>query len=181
MGRKQLLVAFFSIILTVSCIPFKNYYYDANGITKPKKANFDLAKAPNPYQLKETDLIDTNAVYVHKFTTTFKDGSKKLEETYLRFFKNGRFFSGIKENNYNDFSHGSIGYYTLNKNNGIIIEAFRVYETGKYVKEYGYIKKDTIYLFKYPFKNKGFPKPNNTNCKIYILKKIANLSGTTSW
>jgi len=183
MGRLHFLSVILGILFT-SCVPFKNYYYDDNGITKPKKPKFDLAKRPLPYQLKKTDLIDTNSVYINSFVLKYKDGSQKLNEKYLRFFNNGRSFFGINHTeitNYKNFDTGWIGYYKIDNNNGIVIEEFRVYEVGKYVKMYGYIKNDSIFLFDRAYKDNNYPLPNENNCTIYIRKKIINLTGAADW
>lgn len=184
-------IVFFIVlfIITYSCIPNKNYYYE-NGITKPKKSNFDLAKPPYPYQLKENDLIDTNSIYITQYYIKSKDSTQKIvEQSYLHFFKNGRVSSRFKtiENeelnaiNYNNFDYGSIGYYKINETNRITYEFFLVFELGKYVKKYGYIKNDSIFLFKHSYKKYGFPKPNTDNCQIYIRKKATNLTETPDW
>ncbi len=182
------IVLLFFIIL-YSCIPNKNYYYE-NGITKPKKSNFDLAKSPYPYHLKEKDWIDTNSIYVTQYYLKSKDSTQKIvEQSYLRFFKNGRVssrFKTIKNGelnsiNYNDFDYGPIGYYKIDETNKITYEFFLVYEIGKYVKKYGYIKKDRIFLFKHAYKKYDFPKPNADNCQIYTRKKVTNLTHIPDW
>ncbi|MCF6350815.1 MAG: hypothetical protein L3J23_07275 [Flavobacteriaceae bacterium] len=186
MYKRIFLTLFFFVTLIISCtIPFKNYYYD-KGITKPKKSKFKLAKPP--YQLKKEDLIDINAVYINKHELSRKDGGKEPVESHLRFFNNGRYFYGgsvkpAKENltHYNNLSNGFVGYYKINNNNKIIYEYFWVHEIGKYIKEYGYIRNDSIFMYKSSYKKNGFPKPNENNCQIYVRKKVDGLTGEASW
>ncbi|WP_028889723.1 hypothetical protein [Tenacibaculum ovolyticum] len=183
MGWKKVLVI--STILLCSC---KNYYVNHNGGYRPKKSKFKLAETP--YKLKKKDLVNTSYVYINK---------SENRVSYLRFFSDGRFFEGRNElnneklklttiNNFNKY--GEIGYFKLNDNK-IEIETFNVNlggsrgNVGYYSKSYGYIKKDSVFIFfnsiENSFEKTGFPKPNKENCIIYIGEKIEGLKQTTDW
>lgn len=181
MGWKKILVM--SLILFCNC---KSYYVNENGGYRPKK--FKLASPP--YKLKDNDLIRVNYIYINK-------GENRT--SYLRFFSNGRYFQGRNEldnakiklitiNNFNGY--GETGYFKLDGNK-IETETFNVNlggargNVGYYSKNYGYIKKDSVFIFynslEDSFEKTGFPKPNKENCIIYVGKKTEGLKGTPDW
>lgn len=193
MGRTKIVILL-GLIFFFGC---KNYYINENDGYRPRKSNFEFAKLP--YKLKKEDLIDTNSVYITE--VTFDYNKPYVEEHFLRFFSNGRYFSGSPEvfetklslnqfNNYNKF--GSIGYYKLHDDK-LEVESYRVTlggargNTGFYTKNHGYIRNDSIFLF-YNLSNRNtetqiitYPIPNEKNCKIYVRRKIVGLTGTPDW
>ncbi len=188
---------FLILSILISFYGCNNYYINEKGAYRPNKPNFEFSKSP--YQLKKDDLIDTNSVYVAEVKFDYK--KPYVEEHFIRFFSNGRFFTGTPEvfetklglnefNNYNKF--GSIGYYRM-QNNRLEIESYKVTlggargNTGFYSKYYGYIRNDSIFLF-YDLSNKNsemeritYPIPDEKNCKIYVRRKIEGLTGTPDW
>ncbi|WP_438711330.1 hypothetical protein ACSTS3_00030 [Aquimarina muelleri] len=186
MEWKKLVMFTLILLVTTSCSLFLNYEYNDTGGLRPKKLRFELTKIP--YQLTKRDNLDTNAIYIKKHPIKVENGEVIEEQTFLRFFANGRYLiSGSqfqKELNLediNNLSRGFVGYYEIKQNKYLYGEFFwiRYNEGGRYVKEYGLLEEDKIFMFKSPPENGVFPKPNKNNCNIYIRKKIQGLSETS--
>ncbi|MBD3225324.1 MAG: hypothetical protein GF313_11375 [Caldithrix sp.] len=156
------------IILFSGCLFQKSFFYLPEGGVRPKNPDFKLAK--EPFSLKDTTLIDTNAIYLERLTDTYlvnfdqyntvfpnENRLKPIKQDtsyhFYRFFRNGRVyvsrvldhFPSVEEmNNYN---LGLVGYYRL-EGNQIITEIFTPSGNGKYLMKYGTVKNDTIFLVK---------------------------------
>ncbi|WP_103071790.1 hypothetical protein [Aquimarina sediminis] len=188
MGWKKLVI--FSFFAIVGCNAlFKNYYRTKDRGIRPKRPKFELAK--KNYSLTKNDIIDTSAVYIYQKEVVYGNGEKEIEEYFYRFFSNGKcirgFPSDFKRNklilsDFNNLNRGGsfIGYYQIKDSNNLVTETFSVGvgENGKYIKDYGVLKGDTIFLFNAPFTKE---KINKGNVEIYIRKKVEGLTGTPDW
>jgi hypothetical protein len=186
MGRVSIsLVLIFSTFF--SC---NSYYQNQNRGYRPKKPKFELAKPP--YQLKKSDLIDTNAVYVEEATIYYGSGPRK-EEFFIRFFSNGRCFFGSHAalktkltlqdmNNINGY--GGIGYYRL-EGEKLKMEEFRVGgqfgNTPYYNKGINaIIKSDTLFIIGENQTQVDFSVVKE-NRSFYVRRKVEGLTGAPDW
>jgi hypothetical protein len=167
MGWKKFLITL--LLLTIfSCA---NFYRHPQGGFRPNTPKFTLHK--KNYSLNTQ--IDTMAIYLRADTSNC-DPERIV--FFLKFHNNGRFFFngfqydiGFSKNNTTPLL---IGYYSLNKDS-ITIERFNANvrtKTGKYVKQKGIIKGDTLF-----FKSQFI-----TNKKdIYIKRKIDFIVKPSDW
>lgn len=187
MGRKKLVIVVCFYVSILSC---KNYYITSNGGVRPKSSKFELSK--QSYKLTTNDApIDVNSIYVNQVDLNY-GGKKDTYKRFLRFFENGRVVEGtsglftdsLSIQRINDFDNSGalIGYFLLDKDR-ITLEFFRVKykEAGFYTKSYGYVKNDSIFLFKSIDKIKELPIPDAENCIIYVKEKVNGMKGVPDW
>ena len=188
MGWKKLVILL--LFATTGCnVFYKNYYRTEDSGIRPKKSKFKLAE--EVYHLKKNDIIDTNSVYIYR-KEVYRNEQKKIEEYFYRFFSDGKcirgFSSNFKSNQLisSDFNNlardGSfIGYYKIEDGVNLVTETFSagVGENGKYNKEYGIVKGDTIFLFNSATAEKK--TLDTTDAKVYIRKTTEKLTGTPDW
>ncbi len=182
MGWKRLvvLICFFSIFF--SC---KNYFYTIEGGIRPRKNRFYLSK--KPYKLYNSNLIDTNSVYIKKVDINY--GNKKdTYSRFYRFFSNGRVLEGtsglsndsLTIKRLNDFNNSGviIGYYKIDNQKKIIIESFQVkkYEGGSYSTTIGFIRNDSIFIEK-----KNINSFEEKQYDIFKKRKVIGLNGKPDW
>lgn len=198
MGWKKLVVGLVVFFLTGCGYFTTNYYRNAEGGKRAKVPKFSLSK-PNPYQLQNADIIDTNAIYV--FETSIEYGETKTKTfAAFRFFENGRVMRVIADDRAllltkvaaPPASASFTGYYRIADHVKIAIEYFGTqkntdnYKTMTYRREEGTIRGDSLILFVDPEKNKPLPNPkiegtDCRNCFIYIRQKVNSLSGQPDW
>jgi len=153
MGRKKMAIGCFFFLYTSCTIPFKNYYYTLEGNIRPKKPKFSLAKYP--YQLKRTDVIDTNSVYIREEKTRRIDNTVYIHYSFYRFFSNGKALRGSSFDifpsldNFNSVKGSSMNYYKI-ENNKLIIEYFvnSPHSNGYYGFHTSQIINDSIQYYK---------------------------------
>ena len=189
MGWKKITVLLLLFIIIGCNTLFENYYRTEDRGIRPKRSKFELAE--QAYHLIKKDMIDTSSVYIYQ-KETYRNERKEIEEYFYRFFSNGKcirgFSSDFKRNqltlsDFNNLARGGsfIGYYKIESPLNLVTETFSVGvgENGKYIKEYGIIKGDTIFLSDSPLINKE--KIDDNNIEIYIKKKVEGLTGTPDW
>ncbi len=181
MEWKKLVMLISVCSILVAC---KNYYHHVDGGYRPKKPKFTSLK--KPYKLKKEDILNTKSIYIS--TDTLEYGNKKYKSLFfIKFYNNGRSFQSSIDAKINvneqKLTPTYIGYYTINKGNLLEIETFYVKhkEKGVYIKEYGWIKQDTLFMFKSLPKRDMFPNPDKSNSTIYVLKKVESLSEIPDW
>lgn len=171
MEWKKLVILFLLCASMQNCV-VKPYYTTEYDSYRPKKNNFKLAQSP--HQLKSSDPIDLQSIYIKIEKIEIKDAKSGKNNvffinTFLRFFPNGRFInSTTKEsfdkglNDYNNLKKGFAGYYKI-ENDKIMFEDFIVsaHDNGKYKIYERKLIKDSI---------EGFQKI-----------KIEGLTGTPDW
>lgn len=172
------------IILSSVLFSCKNYYHHINGGYRPKKAKFSLVN--KNYQSNDNNNpIDTESIYTSIDTLVYGSGEYR-SVFFLKFYRNGQSFQSSLNPKINlsqqKISPTYIGYYTVNKEE-ITMETFYVKhkEKGAYVKEYGVLKNDTIFMYKSSIKDDKFQKPNRKNSTVYIKKKIIKRFPKPDW
>ncbi len=181
MGWKKMVI-FFSLVFTLfSC---KNYYHNINGGYRPKKPKFNLTAKNNQWNTK--NLIDTNNIYTSIDTLTY--GNEKFKSVFfLKFYEDGHSFQSsinpIINLKQQKILPTYVGYYSIDEKKIIEIETFYVKhkERGIYLKEYGLLKNDTIFMYKSTIKNDIFPNPNEQNSTIYVKKKVVRFFDKPDW
>lgn len=188
MVRKSVLV-----IISLMCFScYKNYYYSSSKIggIRPKTLRFRLAK-PEPYRLKPEDQIDTTAIYIHKFTGLLD--KTKEEQSFYRFFSNGRFVKVYKfEILGKSVSSYTIGYYRVENNDKVFLEVFikvspAAGDLGKYYPSIGIIKNNTLTVVSGVRKftdiewEEGKISEYHHTSKIYLKQKVDTLIGKPDW
>jgi hypothetical protein len=186
MGRVPVLIVFIFITF-ISC---NSYYQNQYGGYRPKRPKFELANPP--YQLKSSDLIDTNAVYV-KEAITYYGSEAREEEFFIRFFANGRCYFGSHAalkakltlqdiNNINGY--GGIGYYRL-EGKKVKMKEFTVGgqfgNTPYYNKRYAIIHNDTLFIVAEDENEIDFSAAKKENRPYYVRRKVKDLTGTPDW
>lgn len=175
MGRKNLVILLSFFFIFTSC---KNYYHDSLiGGYRPKKPKFseELKSSLSNSQ----GLIDANSIYISSDTLIYGEGKYK-SNFFMKFYKDGRIFRSsidAKISIHNqELSPTFVGYYNVCKNEVVEIETFYVKhkERGNYIKSYGLVLNDTIFMYKSPIKKDSFPSPNKNNSITYIRKSIIN-------
>jgi hypothetical protein len=175
---------------TVSCQPVISWdqqelLYSYNKAHKKTK----YMKLRGKFQLQDTAVIDTNAVYIFMNRRYYYDMEKPDTVYYFRrFFKNGQYFlSGDfytipSDNECNNIDYGKRGYYTI-KDSILTTETFDNPYDGYYFSYY-IIKEEGLLLFKtrrykWPF---FFSKEKcNTFIPFQQRKRNIKFNTTATW
>jgi hypothetical protein len=184
MGRVPVLIA----LILVALISCNSYYQNKNRGYRPKRPKFELAYPP--YRLKNNDVIDTDAVYVHEATIDYNSGPR-IEEFFMRFFSNGRFCMGIAdaksltlEDLNGKYDYNRIGYYRL-ESKKLKMETFTVGgqfgDTPYYDKMYAIIKNDSILFVREDVNEVNFSIAKKEGKSFYVRRKVKGLTGTPDW
>lgn len=141
-----------SFLYSQAVIPFSEQkrYYEQN------KIKYELSKYP--FKLSDTELISTNAIYIHKFFPVIQS-QHDTSFSFYKFFSDGRIFaSGTylsvpnKEERVN-YIYGYFGRYILNDST-VTIEIYSGFGTGVWFF-FGKCSSERISLYKMSRKLSG--------------------------
>lgn len=166
----------FLAILLFGC---QNYYLTDAGGKRPKRPRFKIQPTAEEINNFDFNLLDTNAVYLHKFDTSLFTGATTDLYIFLRFFSDGSLFNSYVIEGYptlndvNNIESGITGFYKI-EGDKLTYEVFaHIYARMQYFYYYCNLSEDYLIKTKAKLRNSWPPHTTDFNDK-YIKIPISD-------